>query len=120
MFKNLLNKVKSNDLFLEYWPTIEKLIIKKVMPQVIDKLKEDDEVELILRKTFELLPTTIRLLTTREKFVRFFMNKKESIIKLIEDYRKELLIHDMTQLSVDKNQNVIISDKCFHSEIDEN
>ena len=100
MFKDIVKKVKSNDHFSILWPKIEKIIIEKALPQIVDKLRDDNELELLFRKSFELLPTTIRLLTTRDKFISFCMKKKESIIHLIVEYKKDLrMIENKQQLN---------------------
>jgi len=87
MFKDLFNKVKSIDQIAEFWPKIEKLMIEKALPLVEDKLKDDCDLEILFNKSFELLPIAIRLLTNRDKFLKFCMLKKESVYLLIKNYR---------------------------------
>jgi hypothetical protein len=87
MFKNLLNKTIAKDKISELWPKIEKLIIEKALPLVEDKLQDDSDLELLFNKSYELLPTGIRLITNRDKFLMFCMQKKDTVYILINDYR---------------------------------
>lgn len=83
---SLLNS-KSNEVYEQYWPKIESIIIEKALPLVEDTLESDSGLVTLFEMTYEMLPGVIRIVLSREKFIEFCLNKKEPLLHKIKDYR---------------------------------
>lgn len=63
----------------EQWSKIESFIIKNASDIAVDKLHDDNFMEIIFLKTYEMLPTVVRLVVSREKFLVFMKTKQEPL-----------------------------------------
>ena len=81
---------KSNDVYEEYWPKIESIIIEKALPLVENTLDNESGLIVLFEIAYEMLPGVVRIVLSKEKFVEFCLNKKEPLLHKIKEYRSEV------------------------------
>jgi hypothetical protein len=55
-------------------------ILEKLKAKGIDILSDEDNIKLVLEKSYELLPTPVRLMVKRDSFIAFGMDNKNKLL----------------------------------------
>ena len=86
-----LVKDKSKTLMSEQWPKIENFIAKGLIDIAEEKINDEDFMNTIFSRSYELLPTIARFALPREKYLAFAHTKRESLfLKVVELKEKKL------------------------------
>jgi hypothetical protein len=84
-----VGKEKSKQSIDKHWPAIEKLVVERLAGIKEEKLRDKAFLESTFDKVYELLPTAIRLVVKRDKFIGYCMGQQEHIVRRIEVYKSE-------------------------------
>jgi len=92
--KAVLNNFESgkevaNDYFDKSWPIIEKIVMDGLLSLAEEALKDEKNIKMFFEKTYELLPTGVRLVLSREKFVELSMKKRDPLLLSLQEYKLE-------------------------------
>lgn len=88
-----LVKDKSKILMSEQWPKIENLIAKGLIDIAEEKINDEDFMNTVFSRSYELLPTIARFALPREKYLAFAHTKRESLfLKVVELKEKKSAI----------------------------
>ena len=89
--KNLAasGRLKAIDLFEQYRPEIENILVNGLLTVAEEKLQDTDTLQQVFEKGYEVLPTPVRLLLPRATFVEFSMKEKEPLLLKVRDYKQK-------------------------------
>jgi len=79
---NLQDEVKkqsigdTSSIIEKYWPQIETLLIQQLLKVTKDQLQDDKNFEKVFLTAYEVIPTPVKIVLPREKFLAFCMSKK--------------------------------------------
>lgn len=105
------SKVVANmqSLFDEHWSKIESKLVHIFLSVAEEKLYDEEFVETAIDKSYELLPTAVRLIISRKRFLVFASSKSDILRQKVTE--KRLALNDSNSvlgLSLeikDKNNN---------------
>ncbi|GEA69819.1 hypothetical protein PA3_39770 [Acinetobacter pittii] len=111
MFSNLKEKIKSKtedfsikdkstELWDKFYPKIEETVINGFLDIAEDKLKNEEDVKLVIHKVYELLPTLVRLTLSREFFVEKICLHKEKILEKVISVKNERQLDENKMLDM--------------------
>jgi hypothetical protein len=80
-------KLIANDAFDKYWPKVESIIVNGLLSTAEEKLKDDQMLENMIEKAYEVLPTAVRLILPRTKFIEFSMKRRDPILIKVQEYK---------------------------------
>lgn len=83
--------VSRHEIVQAHWPRIEALINDKLLEHVDDHITDEATLVVAFEKTYEKLPTMVRLVLSRGQFVDYCMGKKEPLLDKYLEYRIEKL-----------------------------
>lgn len=104
MFENLRNKGKAlsekakdsqivtsvQSLLDEHWSTLETKLVHGFLSVAEEKLYDEGFVETTLEKSYELLPTAVRLIISRKRFMSFANSKSGILRQKVTEARQSL------------------------------
>lgn len=76
----------------KHWPAVEKVLVDGLLTVAHDRLKDDEVFLLAVEKTFELLPTPVRLILPRSAFIKHSLTHRDSIVAQIEAKRNDRML----------------------------
>lgn len=80
-----LVKDKSKIIMSEHWPKIESFIAKGLIDIAEEKINDEEFMNTVFSRSYELLPTIARFALPREKYLAFAHTKRESLfLKVVE------------------------------------
>jgi hypothetical protein len=82
-----VGKSKANDFLEQNWPKIEKELLSELLTATEDKLKDDQTLEALLDKSYELFPLPVRLVLPHAKFIAFSMKKREPLLLKLQEHK---------------------------------
>ncbi len=82
-------KNSTESIIEKNWPKVEMVLYEGLIGLAENKLKDDKSLASAFETAYELMPTAIRLVLSREKFIDFCLTRKESILQKLSDYRVE-------------------------------
>lgn len=77
-------------LLNEYWTKIEPKIVYSFLSVTEEKLYDEEFMETAFDKSYELLPTAVRLIISRKRFIAFADSKIDTIRQKIMEKRLTL------------------------------
>ena len=78
---------KAGDLFERHWPKVEHVVVNGLISVAEEKLKDDQFLQSVFESAYELLPTAVRIVLPRTKFIEFSMQRREPILLKLQDFR---------------------------------
>ena len=78
---------KGSALVEQHWQTIERVTVDGLLSVSAEKLKDDAMVKDVLERAYEALPTVIRLVLPRERYLEIVIQKKQPLLAKIEGAR---------------------------------
>lgn len=81
------SKLMANDALDKYWPKVEDIIVNGLLSTAEEKLKDDQMLENMIEKAYEVLPTAVRLILPRTKFIEFSMKRRDPILIKVQEYK---------------------------------
>jgi len=78
---------KGSALVEQHWQTIERVTVDGLLNVSAEKLKDDAMVKDVLERAYEALPTVIRLVLPRERYLEIVIQKKQPLLAKIEGAR---------------------------------
>ena len=78
---------KGSALVDQHWQTIERVTVDGLLSVSAEKLKDDAMVKDVLERAYEALPTVIRLVLPRERYLEIVIQKKQPLLAKIEGAR---------------------------------
>ena len=78
---------KGSALVEQHWQTIERVTVDGLLSVSAEKLKDDAMVKDVLERAYEALPTVIRLVLPRERYLEIVIQKKQPLRAKIEGAR---------------------------------
>ena len=78
---------KGSALVEQHWQTIERVTVDGLLNVSTEKLKDDAMVKDVLERAYEALPTVIRLVLPRERYLEIVIQKKQPLLAKIEGAR---------------------------------
>jgi len=78
---------KGSALVEQHWQTIERVTVDGLLSVSAEKLKDDAMVKDVLERAYEALPTVIRLVLSRERYLEIVIQKKQPLLAKIEGAR---------------------------------
>ncbi len=82
-------KDKANIYFEKNWNLMEKILVDGLLSMAEDALKDEKNIKMFFEKAYELLPTGVRLVISREKFVELSMKKRDPLILSLQQYKMQ-------------------------------
>lgn len=111
MFDNLRNKSKAlsekikdkaesvkesetvtniQSLLEEHWTKIESKLVNSFLSVAEERLYDEDFMETAFDKSYELLPTAVRLIISRKRFIAFAHSKSDTLRQKVTEKRLTL------------------------------
>ncbi|WP_313620079.1 hypothetical protein [Achromobacter sp.] len=78
---------KGGALVEQHWQTIERVTVDGLLSVSAEKLKDEAMVKDVLERAYEALPTVIRLVLPRERYLEIVIQKKQPLLAKIEGAR---------------------------------
>lgn len=78
---------KGSALVEQHWQTIERVTVDGLLSVSAEKLKDEAMVKDVLERAYEALPTVIRLVLPRERYLEIVIQKKQPLLAKIEGAR---------------------------------
>jgi len=78
---------KGSALVDQHWQTIERVTVDGLLSVSADKLKDDAMVKDVLERAYEALPTVVRLVLPRDRYLEIVIQKKQPLLAKIEGAR---------------------------------
>ena len=103
----------------EYRPTVEKVVVEGLLSVAIDRLGDDKTVCGVMESAYELLPAPVRLVLSRERYLKFVLDNRDSLVSKASAYkvaRDEAL--KLSACETDQALDIPVLESC--SAIDEN
>lgn len=94
-------KRASNEAIKSHWPKIEKVLVEGLIGVAEEKLNDEHFLTSTFESMYELLPTPVRLVLGREKFLKFCLANKSPILAKVNAYKAK---REQMQISNDTNQ----------------
>lgn len=66
-------------------PIIKKYVVEKVGPAAREVIKNDEQMKMIFRTVYNLLPFAVRMAVTENDFMAFAMKNKHTLLDLTEN-----------------------------------
>lgn len=107
-------KSSTESIIEKNWPKVEMVLYEGLIGLAENKLKDDKSLASAFETTYELMPTAIRLVLSREKFIDFCLTRKESILQKLSAYKIEKT--GIMPLSNSNNEELITSTKLIESD----
>lgn len=82
-------KNKTKVYFEEHWPKIEEFLVKGLLDISQEKLLDEKTFIPLFEKSYELLPTPVRLVIPRERFMGFCLERKEPLVTKVISYQND-------------------------------
>ncbi|MDY4315661.1 hypothetical protein SOW02_12045 [Pectobacterium actinidiae] len=102
---------KSESAFSDkYKLMLQQVIINGLIGIAEDKLKDDDFIEGVFNKAYEMLPTPVRLVLNRKRCLNYLMDNKTPLLEKIQDYRAGKLSADELADSLEKSLPLLTND----------
>lgn len=78
---------KGSALVDQHWQTIERVTVDGLLSVSAEKLKDDAMVKDVLERAYEALPTVVRLVLPRDRYLEIVIQKKQPLLAKIEGAR---------------------------------
>jgi hypothetical protein len=78
---------KGSALVEQHWQTIERVTVDGLLSVSAEKLKDDAMVKDVLERAYEALPTVVRLVLPRDRYLEIVIQKKQPLLAKIEGAR---------------------------------
>jgi len=106
---DFLSKVKasfsettnSTDLIDTYWPIIQNAIMEKSKDMIKEGLK-DENIETVLNLTYETLPSPVRLILPKDKFIEYSISKKNDLLDMDSENIDNIVKTEEKQINYEK------------------
>ncbi len=72
---------KHKDLFDQYYPKIEPIIVNGLLKIAVDKLKDDKSLNTIFLTAYKMLPIPVRLIIPKNRFLEFTMTHRDPLLQ---------------------------------------
>lgn len=82
-------KNNTDSMMEKYWPKVERLLYEGLGGVAENKLKDDKSLASAFEVAYEVMPTPVRLILPRDKFVGFCLERKEPILRKLSSYKAE-------------------------------
>ncbi len=103
MFNRLVSKVKnqaenvnikdkSSAIWDKYYPKFEDTVVNGFLDIAEDKLSSEEDILLVIHKTYELLPTLVRLALSRDFFTEKVIAQKHNILAKVVLKKEQRLV----------------------------
>jgi len=80
-------KDSASEAINKHWPMIEKVVVNGLVGLTQEKLNDEKFMTSTLGSIYELLPTPVRLVVSRDKFISSCLVNKEQVLLRIESYK---------------------------------
>ena len=77
----------ANDYFDKNWNFMERILVEGLLSLAEEALKDEKNIKMFFEKFYELLPTGVRLVLSREKFVELSMKKRDPLLLSLQQYK---------------------------------
>lgn len=78
---------KGGALVEQHWQTIERVTVDGLLSVSAEKLKDEAMVKDVLERAYEALPTVVRLVLPRDRYLEIVIQKKQPLLAKIEGAR---------------------------------
>lgn len=78
---------KGSALVEQHWQTIERVTVDGLLSVSAEKLKDEAMVKDVLERAYEALPTVVRLVLPRDRYLEIVIQKKQPLLAKIEGAR---------------------------------
>jgi hypothetical protein len=78
---------KGSALVEQHWQTIERVTVDGLLSVSAEKLKDEAMIKDVLERAYEALPTVVRLVLPRERYLEIVIQKKQPLLAKIEGAR---------------------------------
>ncbi|MDI3441594.1 hypothetical protein QLG07_19185 [Erwinia sp. V90_4] len=83
-----LTVAKKNLVPEKYRAIVENVVFNGLLGIAEDKLNDDEFINNLFNKVYEILPTPVRLILSRERCLQYLMSNKGPLLTKLQDYRK--------------------------------
>lgn len=83
----LSGKDATDEVINKHWPAIEGVLIHGLIGLAEEKLNDEKFLRSTLEGIFEILPSPVRVVIGRDKFLAFCIRRKEPILLHIREYK---------------------------------
>ncbi len=77
------SSTKLQDLFDQYYPKIEPIIVNGLLKIAVDKLKDDKSLNTIFLNAYKMLPLPVRLIIPKHRFLEFTMTHRDPLLQKV-------------------------------------
>jgi hypothetical protein len=84
----IYGKEGASEIIDKYGPTVEKIVVHGLVGVAEEKLNDEKFMKAFLEGFYELLPTPIRLVMSRDIFLSFCLTYKDPILMKVEGYKE--------------------------------
>ncbi len=78
---------KGSALVEQHWQTIERVTVDGLLSVSAEKLKDEAMVKDVLERAYEALPTVVRLVLPRDRYLEIVIQRKQPLLAKIEGAR---------------------------------
>ena len=82
-------KAGANITWEKHWPSIERVLVEGLLSIAEEKLRDDKMIEGAITKLYETLPLAVRVVLSRDRFLVFTMEHRETLLLKVQNTRAE-------------------------------
>ncbi|GEM_PF-7007633 len=90
-------KDKSKQAIEKHWPVIERVVVDGLIDITEEKLRDEEFLKSSFENAYELLPTAVRFMINRDKFINFCVSRREPILERIESSKAQKALPDKSE-----------------------
>lgn len=80
---------RASGLMEEYRPTVERVVVDGLLTIALDSLRDDAKVRGVMESAYELLPAPVRLVLSRERYLKFVLDNRDGLVLKASTYQVE-------------------------------